>query len=268
MSIEEFFRDYFVSPIDERTGYNSVNTVIYAALALLAAYLIYVAFRKLKIKVDDGFILSIVPFILFGSTLRVVVDAGILPYNYLTTTPGIYFLIGFTTLAAVFSCHHLKMMKALWKVGAALWAISLIPLLMVAKHYEFFALALGLACLGFIFSERLLKLLKAPAKLPGGLTVFSHALDGAATFVTIDVFARLAGKPYFEQHVVPNIIADVFGGFWAFYAIKLAFATCAVYMVRRSSDMDDSERNYILLLLIIFGLAPGARGALRLLCGV
>lgn len=268
MSIEEFFREYFVSPIDERTGYNSVNTLIYAALALLAAYLIYLAFKKLKIKVDDRFVLSIIPFILFGSTLRVVVDANVLPYTYITTTPGIYFLIGFTTLGAVFACHRLKIMGRLWQVGTALWACSLFPILLIAKHFEYFALAILVAGAGFFVSERALKALKAPAKIPGSLAIFSHALDGASTFVTIDVFAQLTGKPYFEQHVVPNMISDVFGGFWAFYLVKLLFAACAVYIIRRSSDMSEQERNYILLLLIIFGLAPGARGALRLLCGV
>ena len=86
----QFFYDNFIRPMDERTGYNAINTITYAAIALLAAYLLYKGLQRLKIKIDDSFVPSIIPFILFGSTLRVVVDANILPYSYLTTTPGIY----------------------------------------------------------------------------------------------------------------------------------------------------------------------------------
>ncbi len=268
VSVEDFFRQYFLAPIDERTGYNVVNTAVYAAVALLAAYIIYKGLRKLGVKVDEGFVLSIVPFVLFGSTLRVVVDANILPYSYFTVTPGIYFLVGFATLASVLACNRLGVMGGLWKVGAVLWVASLLPLLPLPRYPEFFGLALLLAIAGFFAGGWLLKLLKLEAKQVGGLVIFSHALDGAATFVTLDIFSSMTGHQYFEQHVVTNALAQMFGGFWVFYVIKILFATLAVYVVRRSSDMDENERNYIFLLLMIFGLAPGVRDALRLLCGV
>jgi uncharacterized membrane protein len=49
--------------------------------------------------------------------------------------------------------------------------------------------------------------------------------------------------------------------------VKVLFSSAAVWIVETSDDRRD-EKNYILLLLIIFGLAPGVRDALRLLAGV
>lgn len=264
----QLFNDYFIRPMDERTGYNAVNTAVYAAIALIAAYLIYRMLKRLKIKIDDGFIFSITPFILFGATMRVVVDANILPYTYLTTTPGIYVLIGLTTIAAVLVFHRLAIMRHLWAFGAVLWLASIAPLVPLFKNFDFFVFILLLALTGAALGNAILTSLKVRCRWQYILAAFAHSLDGAATFVSIDIFSRIAGAQYFEQHVFTNIISVVFGGFWAFYAIKILFATGAVWLLDRDSGLKDDELNYVILLIIIFGLAPGVRDALRLLCGV
>lgn len=268
MDIGQFLYENFIRPMDERTGYNPINTAAYALIALLAAYLIYRMLQRLRIKIDERFIGSIVPFILFGATLRVVVDANLLPYTYLTTTPGIYFVIGFLTIASLLLFHHLKRMQHLWKFGALLWLASLLPLLPLFKNFDFLIFILLLALTGAAAGNLVFTKLKLRCRWQYLLAVFSHSLDGAATFVSIDIFSPIAGLQYFEQHVVTNVIASAFGGFWAFYAIKLAFATGAVWLLDKDRGIGDDERNYILLLLIIFGLAPGVRDSLRLLCGV
>ena len=264
----QFFYDNFIRPMDERTGYNAINTITYAAIALLAAYLLYKGLQRLKIKIDDSFVPSIIPFILFGSTLRVVVDANILPYSYLTTTPGIYVVIGLLTVASVLLFHRYKAMQHLWKFGALLWLASLLPLIPLFKNFDFVTFILLLALAGAAAGNAIFTWLRLSCRWQYLLAVFSHALDGAATFVSIDIFSRMMGINYFEQHVVTNIISQTFGGFWAFYAIKLIFSIGAVWLLDKDAGIWDDERNYILLLLIIFGLAPGVRDALRLLCGV
>ena len=85
---------------------------------------------------------------------------------------------------------------------------------------------------------------------------------------SIDVFSRASGVSYFEQHVFTNLISQLFNGFWAFYLIKIAFATAVVCWLFKSGDVEEDEKYYVLLLVIIFGLAPGVRDSLRLLCGV
>ena len=268
MDLGQLINDYFIAPIDERTGYNPINTAVYAIIALAAAYLIFKGLEKLKIKTNEKFAYAIIPFILFGATLRVVVDANILPYNYFTTTPGIYVLIGFTTIASVLLLNFLKKMKYLQYVGWAFFIPCLLVLVPLFTHYDYAAFIILLALLGMAIGNVIFNRLKIECALITRLVVLSHALDGAATFVSIDLFSRAQGIQYFEQHVVTNALASMFGGFWVFYIIKILFAIAAVYFLEKSKDVSSNERYYLMLLLIIFGLAPGVRDILRLLCGV
>ncbi|MEM4389455.1 MAG: DUF63 family protein [Candidatus Micrarchaeia archaeon] len=288
MTLDEFIYRYYIQPIQQHTGYNPVNTLTYVVIALAAAYGIFLLLRHERIRIDRKFVLSIIPFILFGSTFRVLVDAvdtgvaathrgalgglfgkivvdsGIYNYGYLTVTPGIYVVVGLLTLASVLVFNKLGKGHALAHFGWALWLTQLALFLPLAKNHLYFALVLALAVGGTLLARPFLR--HYGVKLPlAELAVFSHALDGGATFVIIDIYNRLAGAAYFEQHVVGRWIGDVFGTMFAFYAIKVAFATAACVVLDR--EKDESEKMYILLLLVIFGLAPGVRDVLRLLAG-
>ena len=108
--MDNFIYDYFVNPIWDRTGYNVVNTAVYATIALVAIYALNQALRG-RVKMDEGFVRGVLCFVLFGSTMRVVTDSidnGVFKpvtpihqmvlqshlwdYGYLTVTPGIYVL--------------------------------------------------------------------------------------------------------------------------------------------------------------------------------
>jgi len=264
----QFFFDYFIAPIDERVGYNPVNTLAYAAIALIAAYLIFKLFEKLKIKVDKQFVYSIIPYIFFGAALRVVVDADILPYSYITVTPGIYFVVGFLTLGSVLFFSLIGKRDMIPTFGVFLTAVPLALLLPLLTHMYHATIILVLVGAGVAAAHMAFKRFKFKEMGLPLVLVASHALDGAATFVTIDIFSHDVGLNYFEQHVFTNALASAFGGFWAFYVIKIAFAIAAAYLLETSKDLNKSEKYYVYLLLIIFGLAPGLRDILRMACGV
>lgn len=282
---------YFLNPILDRTGYNAANTAVYAAIALAAAYAIYRLFGKLKIKIDERFVIYTLPFVLLGSTLRVVTDSidtgamaslaspassslfsplyrailasHIYDYSFLTTTPGIYILVGILTLlCAILAFHFLARPKLYPAIGLALLLPHLLLLLTMSQYWFYFFLALALAAVPTALA---CKFLFSGSPL-ATLTVLAHSLDGAATFIVIDVFSAAVGKQYFEQHVVSNLIGSTQLGFFLFFLIKAAFSTAAAYIIVRDKA-PSSEKNYIFLLLIIFGLAPGARDVLRMLVG-
>jgi len=288
MALDEFIYRYYIQPIQEHSGYNEVNTLTYVVAALLAAYGIFFLLKRERIRIDRGFVLSVIPFILFGSTFRVIVDAvdtgvaaahrealfglfgrividsGIYNYGYLTVTPGIYVVVGLLTIASIIVFHRLGAGRWLAHFGWALWLTQLILFLPLAKNNLYFALILFIALGGVLMAQPFLRHYRVRLPLSGAV-VFSHALDGGATFVIIDIYNRFAGASYFEQHVLGRWIGDLFGTMLAFYVIKVAFATGACIILDR--EKDEEEKLYILLLLIIFGLAPGVRDALRLLAG-
>ena len=133
--------EFFISPILEKTGYNAVNTLVYAGIALIAVYALFHILRRSGIKIDNGFFWGVLSFVLFGSTARVVTDAvdagtftgvtplhqwildtGLYDYGFLTVTPGIYIVVASLLLVTLAVLHAVKRMELLPYVGLALFA--------------------------------------------------------------------------------------------------------------------------------------------------
>lgn len=284
---------YFIRPIYDRAGYNIINTLVYATIALIFAFIFFKILKREKVKLDEKFLLRVIPFILLGSTVRVVTDAtGVPPdipnqflqnssalfglygvvgnlhvydYGFLTATPGIYVVIGMLTFISIIFFNRIRRMDLLPVFALVLLLPHLIILLPLMKNLSYFLLVVLLSLLGLLCGKLLLEGMKLKVGLSQLLVVFSHSLDGAASYVAIDLFNN--GTAYFEQHVVSGALGTIFGTMLAFYIVKVIFSSIAVWIVETSDDKRD-EKNYILLLLIIFGLAPGVRDALRLLAGV
>ncbi|MBI5159726.1 DUF63 family protein [Candidatus Micrarchaeota archaeon] len=318
----DFLQQYFLSPLWEHEGYNAINTVTYVAIALASAYALFFLLRSLKIKIGSEFILSIIPFILFGSAMRVVSDSidtnamqqyvasnqsvfsqiyffilstHVYDYGYFTVTPGIYVVTAAVTLACILVFHRLRRMDLLFIPGTLLFLFHFFLLVPLFQFYSFFFLAIALASLGTIACVFAFKRFSVQMPL-AWLLVFSHALDGAATFTVINILPKFVeGKQYFEQHVLSRAIGGLFGadyGYLFFFVLKISFASAAVAVLndekpdekklaekhaarsdfekalKKEKAFNDDKKNYLLLLLVIFGLAPGVRDALRLLAGV
>ncbi|OYT42989.1 MAG: hypothetical protein B6U88_02190, partial [Candidatus Aenigmarchaeota archaeon ex4484_56] len=88
--MQEFFSNYFVNT----SGYNIVNTSVYSIVLVVTAYVIFLVLKKMKIKIDRKLIFAVIPYIILGSSLRVLRDAYILRGS-LFITPFIYILIFF-----------------------------------------------------------------------------------------------------------------------------------------------------------------------------
>ena len=294
MDFSELIKNYFINPVNDRSGYNLVNTVVYALIALFFAFIFFKILKKEKVKIDVNFVLRVILFVILGSTVRVVTDATgdvsvglpnylllnssalfgiygmissmhIYDYGFLTATPGIYIIIGSLTFLSILLFNRMKKMHLLPKFAALLILPHLILLLPLMRNWAYFLLILVLTAAGTFIGKFILQKIKLKPSIAQQTVILSHSLDGAASFVAINLFN--GGNTYFEQHVLSNALGVFFGSMFAFYVVKVLFSTLAVYLVESSDDKRD-EKNYILLLLIIFGLAPGVRDSLRLLAGV
>jgi len=294
MDIGEFIRNYFINPVNDRSGYNIVNTAIYAFIALAFAFIFLRILKREKFKIDAKFMLRVIPFVILGSTVRVVTDAAgdvaagipnhflanssyllglygvvgashLYDYGLLTATPGIYIMIGSLTFLSLLLFNRMKKMELLPKIVGVLILLHLALLLPLMRNWSYLLLVIVLAIAGMLLGKFILQRMKLKPSLTQQMVVLSHSLDGAASYVAIELFN--GGNTYFEQHVFSNALGVFFGSMFAFYVIKVLFSILAVYLVESSNDSRE-DRNYVLLLLIIFGLAPGIRDSLRLLAGV
>lgn len=289
MDIGQFINQYYIEPILQHEGYNAVNTVTYALIAIAAVYIAYRAFQYYRIRVDRGFVLDTIPFVLLGSTVRVVtdsIDTGVMTaltplhaliinshvydYGFFTSSPGIYIITAALFFVSLALSRALKVERLAAFIGLALWIPHLFVLLFMFKYLEFAIPVLVLALIPFYLAYRYFsggaKKHGIDPKILAGV-VGAHALDGAATFFIIDYFGKLTGRSYFEQHVIPGFIGSAFGTFFPFYVLKIGIAFGASYFIASEKDAGEGEKYFIALLLIIIGLAPGLRDLLRMAVG-
>jgi uncharacterized membrane protein len=278
--MNDFLYKYYIEPIWARTGYNMINTATYAIIALFMLYLLWVAFKKYNVIVDRNFLYNVLPFVLLGSTVRVVTDAidsgvftpvtpihalvlssHIYDYGYFTVSPGIYIVIAALLLLCIVVLRIIKKQELLGKVALALWLPHFLLLLPFMNFVVYTLPVLLLVVIPTYVAWRYFK------DSIYALIVAGHALDGAATFFIIDIFSKITGNVYFEQHVVGGFIGKLFGTFFAFYIVKILLAFGIAYLISKENEMSEEERNYIALAIMIMGFAPGIRSLIRMTIG-
>ena len=87
-----------------------------------------------------------------------------------------------------------------------------------------------------------------------------HMLDSSATFVSVMFFG------YYEQHPVPRLFIEAIGP-WTFFILKLAVLLPSLYIIDRYAE-EGEFKNFLKIVILILGLAPGLRDMIRLAAGV
>jgi uncharacterized membrane protein len=261
---------YYVEPIIYDSGYNPVNTVTWAILLGICILGLIRIFKRLDLKMDEKLVLYTLPYVLAGSSLRVIEDAGLVtpPASYLLITPLIYFLVFFVTTASLILTRKIlgENFHRVYATIGLLWtfvnlaALSTIgiqrPLVPVA------VLFLGTFLTGIIY------LLRVPLPQLNFLDnrynlaiLYSHMLDASSTYIGVDWFG------YYEKHVVPTYLIDLTGTAAIMYPLKLLVLLPLLSIIDKYIE-DKSLLNLTKLALIVLGLAPAIRNTLRLTLGI
>jgi uncharacterized membrane protein len=121
---------------DVTEGYTAVSTITYAIVLAVAVLGIWRAFRYLGIRLDAAFVITIVPWVILGSELRALEDAGLFSQDgriiYLFISPFIYILIGLLVFGLVILswCIERRAAERGWAEGFR-WGGILLVLLAV-----------------------------------------------------------------------------------------------------------------------------------------
>src|SRR3989344_9050075 len=157
MDLAAAITEYFVNPI-ERQGdyapYNLVNTLVFALVAIIAAYFIFRGLKAKGVRIDGRFADAVIPFAALGAIARVLSDASVLPRKVVVSgatvypfiTPGIYIVTFIVFAVALALCLKFsrEWQSALSKAGIALSIVALLPLLPLFKEFTALALVAGL----------------------------------------------------------------------------------------------------------------------------
>ncbi len=109
-------------------GYNPVNTVVYGITLMVALIGIYDLIEYFDISVDTGFVLSLMPWVILGGSLRTLEDAGLFGVSLspLFISPVIYLLLGVAAVLTMLLGAVISQRKQSDMLRAAVFVIPLI----------------------------------------------------------------------------------------------------------------------------------------------
>lgn len=235
------------------TAYSLPATLFLSLVGLACTFLLWELIKKLKISIDRRLALAVFPWALFTSGLRVLQDAGIL-HSFLLTSPWLYLL------ALVFVAAYLVLLYKLrkrdyWKISFFTATAGFLLLLSFLRfsNFQFLAYFTVFFLPWFFFLYSFFKQEKLSKE--NFLVLLSQLYDANVTAVSIQYFG------YVSKHMVPTAIT-LLGGPFSFIFVKF-FAILLILLLLDRKIKEKNLRNYIKLLVAVFGIFTGTRDLLR-----
>ncbi|QQR92343.1 MAG: DUF63 family protein [Candidatus Iainarchaeum archaeon] len=282
LDLNAFVYDNFIRPMIDPSvqGYNPVNTIVYGIILLgIAFYVIYPFLNKHGIKFDFAFLQMLLPYIVFGSSLRVLEDqqllmrsANPLEFGFYLFTPGIWFLtFAFVAIGMLIAWFAQKKFNHRFHTIATLFgALVAAPLVLynLLQFTEWIALLAIVALAGilsyavfWIGKRQQWRFLENPL---AKAAFFGQLLDASATFIALQFFS--CG----EQHFLPRLLFGAFGPV-SFFFVKIPLMLLVLHYIHKEFMHDEkADKNllgFILLFLAILGFATGMRDLLTVAVG-
>jgi uncharacterized membrane protein len=276
--LREFIYQYYIDPIRYGEAYTLVDTLTYAAILIVAVFLLYRSLKKAGILVDEKMVYATLPFVLFGGLLRVVEDTGMIQsdFRYLLVTPLIFFVVFLVAITALLLSSFLErkgIVKEYYRVYGGVGVVAAILTAGVLVYFGLVFTTIGISVLliilalagitSFLFWGGLRylagwKFVSYPLYV---FLIFGHMLDASATSYGID----LHPIPYTEVHVVGSSLIALTGTAFSMFLLKVAVITPAVYILEQYKKEGNRELWFIIVLcMIVLGLAPGIRDLARM----
>ncbi len=279
-TISQFINTYYLDPIRGDEGYNPVNTFTWAVILGICIFGVLKLLEKLKVKINPRFIVSVLPFVLAGSSLRVIEDSPVdilhPPASYLLITPNIYFLVFVITVGCLWISIKLQkagMVKNFHFAFAGFGMIWFFINLGILLHFQkvvspfvpIFVIVTGTG-LTFIFYLIARHLKSSIFTDPLNLSILmAHLMDASSTYIGVDKLG------YFEKHVVPTYLINLTGTALVMYPLKLIIFIGVLYMLDTQFEDDESSLNLKMLIkmvILILGLSPATRNTIRMTLGI
>lgn len=278
--ILQFINTYYLDPIRNDEGYNLVNTFTWAIVLGICIFGVFKLLEKLEVKITPRFIASILPFVLAGSSLRVLEDspADIIhpPLSYLLITPNIYFLVFAITIGCLWLSIRLQkagLVKDFHLIFAGfglVWFFANMGILLhaqkvVAGYVPVFVIVAGTGITyAFYLVARHFKssIFTDPLNLS---ILLAHLMDASSTYIGVDTLG------YYEKHVVPTYLIELTGTALVMYPLKLIIFIGVLYLLDTQFDDDRQSSNMkmlIKLVILILGLSPATRNTIRMMLGI
>ncbi len=253
MGFGDFIDRYFIEPMFTGEGYNLPNTIVYGLALGIGIIASYKIIKKLNIEIDRRFLYSLIPFLIFGSTVRALADAEIIPKIYPFLTPGIFFTVFFLYVPIlIISVRYGYYPKLNIIFGAALCVYPIYLLIRGIEHIS----PLYYTMLYFFVLSALLIPLRYKIERFFLLVFLAHFFDLSATLAGVNHFG------YFEEHYFENILINYTGTSFILVPMKIGVLLIAYKIL---SLLEPLERKFWFVALFILGFSPGLRDLYKMM---
>jgi uncharacterized membrane protein len=274
----DFINKNFIEGFINDTSYNHFDMITYVIILFVGVYAVLKLLNKLRIKVDEEFVIATIPYIFMGSVSRVIEDADILkpPVKYFFITPLIFFVIFAICFGTLLLTRYLEKRRKIKNyirvyafVGVALslagiailiyysssnWnptilVYSLVPALILTEIVKRASPAIGMTYL----RSRMYS-----------FAIFSFMLDSFTTYIGVDLFG------YINKHPFSSFLTSIFGTGAVLIPLSLILVIVIAFLLEKDSreDMKEDEKYMMTLTLIVLGFSMGARNSLAMAFGV
>jgi len=281
-SVWHYIDKYYINGIINDTSYNVVDTLTYAIVLGISLFGVLKLLERLNVEIDSRFMISVTPYIIAGSSLRVLEDSRVFtpPLKYLFVTPLIYFFMFAVTVSVLAIAMNLERKGKIrdyhtfFGYAGAAWAFLNIGALLAVDDIQnpipaAVILILGIVTTGIIyFISRQFNFTLLTDKVNISI-LFAHLLDASSTFIGIDWLN------YYEKHVAPTFFIDLAGNLTShpalvMYPLKLLVFIPVLYMLDNQFETEKEKKliGIMKLAILVLGLSPATRNTLRILMGV
>lgn len=251
------------------TGYNPVNTVLWACIATAIIYGVYIAFQKYGVKFDTEKVIYSMPFVLLGGLLRFIQDTGAVnyPYSIILITPVIYvailLLYGVTLATALKLSGYRDIPENNWILYIG-FGVILLPLVFTLNYFTGVDIRFDILLTVLAIPVFLTGLYKFTVdgtdadSFPYHLIVFSQFFGGAASMMAVT-------QGYEQKQLITQAFTGIFGAPGVLVA-KTGLSALVIYTLL---DVEEEEiKALAVLVMTVVGFATGLRVLLRMLAGV
>lgn len=240
--------EYFLNPKAE--GYTLSKTFIYSIFFLAIAYIVFKLIKKYNIRVNEKLIASFIPYIILGSSLRVLEDYEILESLFLVT-PWIQIVFILPFIGFIFACKKFEqktLEKSVFIVSTILLAIviNFVPIRNF-KALQYISILIFILILA-------IKLVKtAPINK---ILAFSIFFEFLITIINVKVFG------FYEQHLITRYMLDNIPVLYPITRIAFLFL---LIKILDSYYKDEVPKNYVKVVFTVISLMIGFRNAIQVI---
>ena len=271
----DFINRNYIEGIINDSSYNHIDMLTYVIILFAGVYATLKLLNKLRIKVDEEFVIATLPYIFMGSVFRVIEDAGLLnpPVKYFFITPLIFFVVFAICLMTLVSVRYLEKIGRIknyiriYSAVGVLFSLAGIFILILDSYKVQFDVVVYSLLPAAALTGIIQKLSPAIGMVylrsrVYSFVIFSFLLDSFTTYIGVDLLG------YTNKHPFSSFLTSIFGTGFVLVPLSLILVMLIILMLEKESWKVEDEKYMLVLTLIVLGFSMGARNLLAMSFGV